>query len=213
MNDVDRSRRFRAPLAIAAAGIVALLVLISGFFLVKGLSYNPTSPEAVATDGGTELDTDSITIVGDSVTVASRTALTMAFPEAAISAEVGTQLHDAPDVLEEIESSKGLGTTVVLALGTNGSGKASDLDDVLQIIGQDRLLVLVTPHGDRDWIAGVGELYQEYSEQHSDQVVVADWDAASPQVKDFADDGIHPGPQGGQILAQTISDAIDTAGR
>ena len=97
----------------------------------------------------------------------------------------------------------------VVALGTNGSTKDSDWDRILKTLGKDRLLVLVIPHGPPEWIPQVQAQMTALSEAHRDQIVVADWDAASKYVKEFAPDKVHPRQNGQQVFAQLIRRTID----
>jgi len=40
------------------------------------------------------------------------------------------------------------------------------------------------------------------------RTALADWDEASSEVKDFAGDRIHPGPQGAGVFTETIDKAV-----
>lgn len=152
---------------------------------------------------------EDIALLGDSVALSSATELLKQMPGIRIEAEVGHQLWDAADQVEEMEAKDELRPITVVALGTNGATKDSDWDRILDSLGEDRLLVVVIPHGPPEWVPGVQEQMTKLSEAHREQVVVADWDAASKYVREFAPDKVHPRQNGQQVFAQLIRRTID----
>lgn len=150
-----------------------------------------------------------ITLLGDSVSLASAPQLLAQMPGIHIEAEVGHQLRDAAGQLEQMSSAGQLRPVTVIALGTNGSTKDSDWERILATLGEDRLLVVVIPHGPPEWIPGVQAQMTALSEAHPEQVVVADWDAATEHVTEFAPDKVHPRGNGQQVFAQLIRRTID----
>ena len=152
---------------------------------------------------------EDINLLGDSVSLSSAPELLKQMPGIRIEAEVGHQLWDAADQLEEMAAKDELRPITVVALGTNGATKDSDWDRILNTLGEDRLLVLVIPHGPPEWVPGVQKQMKALAEQHPDQIVVADWDAASKYVREFAPDKVHPRQNGQQVFAQLIRRTID----
>lgn len=152
---------------------------------------------------------EDINLLGDSVSLSSASELLKQMPGIRIDAEVGHQLWDAADQLEEMAKKDELRPITVVALGTNGATKDSDWDRILKTLGKDRLLVLVIPHGPPEWIPSVQQQMTRLSEEHRDQIVVADWDAASKYVREFAPDKVHPRQNGQQVFAQLIRRTID----
>ncbi|MDT9593485.1 acyltransferase family protein [Nocardioides zeae] len=148
-------------------------------------------------------------VVGDSVALAAAPALIAELPGVGVDAVVGRQLSEAADLLTALRDSGRLRTYVVVALGTNGDISTRDLAALLDVIGEKRRLVLVTAHGDREWMPAVNEKLLAFVEAHP-EVGLARWDQASAEVTDFAADGIHPGEQGGGVFARTVVDALRT---
>lgn len=161
----------------------------------------PTSPPAVT--GWT------ITVLGDSVAVASAQALLNRFPGIEIDAKVGAQLWDAPTEVAKLRVQGLLRPYVVVALGTNGDVADHVLSEIVSAAGPGHWFTFVTPHGDRAWIPPVDQKFRTFV-AHTPRTALADWDAASSQVRDFADDGIHPGPQGAAVFADTVAKALRT---
>ncbi|MBN9193105.1 acyltransferase family protein [Microbacterium sp.] len=163
------------------------------------------APTPSAVGGG------QITAVGDSVMLASAPALLERYPGAQIDAKVSRSMYAAPGILRALAAAGQLRTYVVLALGTNGAIDTGSLDQVREIIGPQRTLVLVNAYAPRSWIPGVNRTISDYAAQHPG-VVVADWsDAIAPHVGLLAGDHIHPGMAGGRIFAASVGDAIAAA--
>ncbi|MDQ1130382.1 acyltransferase family protein [Microbacterium sp. SORGH_AS_0888] len=177
----------------------------------------PTSPaptSAASSPSGTPAATTSIvgtdvTAVGDSVMLASAPELAAALPGILIDAEVSRQPRTAPQLLADLDAAGDLRRVVVLALGTNGYWGAGTLDGVMQVIGPDRKLVLVTAYAPREWTESVNGGDAQLAAAHPDQVSVADWAAAAAARPDLlGPDGIHPGDEGGALYARTILAAL-----
>ena len=61
---------------------------------------------------------------------------------------------------------------VVVALGANGTTHRGDWEKILAAVGEDRLLVLVVPHGPMDWIADVQRQMEAQATAHPDRIVL-----------------------------------------
>jgi hypothetical protein len=85
---------------------------------------------------------------------------------------------------------------VVVALGTNGSVTMGQIDQLLTLVGPNRLLAMVTPHhGDYGYVPGLIRLA---AQQHPGSILLLDWDRLSADHPDwFAPDGIHLGGTAG----------------
>lgn len=145
-----------------------------------------------------------ISVIGDSVGLASASKMLEQMPGIAVDAEVGTQMRDATEILTTKANEGRLRDVVVLALGTNGGAAASEWDEILDAVGPDRLLVLVTPYADRDWVPGVQQRMRALAAEHPDRVVVADWAQAAQYAKEWDPDGIHPRKESRDLYAQLI---------
>lgn len=166
----------------------------------------PPTPAPLADAGPAEIGAQTI-VLGDSVTLASANALLAELPGVAVSAEVGRQMDEAPALVDGFRAEGSLRPYLVVALGTNGAFDPATLDRLVDAAGPDTRLVLVTAHGDRDWMGGVNRDLLAYAEAHP-AVGLARWDRASAYVPDFASDGIHPGDEGGVVFARLVADTL-----
>lgn len=155
---------------------------------------------------------EQTTVIGDSVTLASGAGLLDVLPGIDIRAEVGAQMWDAPDLVRRLREAGDLRPVVVIALGTNGDFHSDVIDEIFDAAGSGHAFVFVTAHADRDWVPSVNAKLRDLPGGRP-PVAVADWDAAAAGVTDFADDGIHPGPQGAAVFAGLVEDAVGSLAR
>ena len=98
---------------------------------------------------------------------------------------------------------------VIVALGTNGTVRGADVDELLRILGPNRGLALVTPKGGDD--PSVPGLYRTLAQRHPGRILVLDWERVSASHADwFAPDGTHLGGSAGiaafaRLLASSLS--------
>lgn len=152
---------------------------------------------------------ENITAVGDSVMLAAAPALEDALPGIAIDAAVSRSMYTAPGILEGLKSEGQLRSTVVIGLGTNGPVDPATLDQIMDVIGPDRHLILVNAYAPRDWIDGVNADLDAFAARYRTSVV-ADWrDAIDPRADELlAADHIHPGYDGGVLYAEAITHSL-----
>lgn len=150
-----------------------------------------------------------VVLLGDSVALGAAPRLLAEMPGITVEASVGHQLWDAADELEARRRQGTLAPVVVVALGANGTTSAGDWKRILEIVGEDRQLVVVTPHGPQPWIADVNAQIERLAAEHPDRVAVADWNAASAYVTEFSPDGVHPRGEGPGIWARLVRLTIE----
>ncbi|WP_172191241.1 acyltransferase family protein [Actinomyces faecalis] len=158
-----------------------------------------------------EITGDQVVAVGDSVTLAAAPGLEDALPGIVIDAEVSRSFYAAVPTLQEMDTQYGARPYVVVALATNGTVGQDQLDGLLDYLGDERRLVLVTGYGPArtTWIPEANQAIRDFAAAHPEQVSVADWDAAiTPSLQMLAQDQVHPGPEGGQVYAQAVLSAL-----
>ena len=151
-----------------------------------------------------------VVVVGDSVTIAAAPSLEADLPGVAVNAEVSRSVYAALPALQAMDAG-GARPCVVIALATNGSVETDQLDAILSYLGPDRRLVLVTAYGPArtTWIPPANDTIRAFARAHPDQVAVADWDAAVAARPDLLlDDQVHPVPEGAQLYAQMVTNAV-----
>ncbi|MFC2360067.1 MAG: acyltransferase family protein [Actinomyces dentalis] len=167
-------------------------------------TQDPSPEQADPFTGG------EVVVVGDSVTIAAAPSLEADLPGVAVNAEVSRSVYAALPALQAMDAG-GARPCVVIALATNGSVETDQLDAILSYLGPDRGLVLVTAHGPArtTWIPPANETIRAFARAHPDRVAVADWDAAVAARPDLLlDDQVHPVPEGGELYAQAVTDAV-----
>lgn len=152
---------------------------------------------------------DQITAIGDSVMLASSQGLSSVFPGIQTDAAVSRSIMVAPGMLQNDLNSGSLRPWVVIGLATNSAVTTEQLDQIHNLIGPSRVLVLVNAHGDRSWIPPANQVLSDYASAHQDNVVLADWNAAAQANGQLlAADGIHPSA-GSDLYAQTVKQSIE----
>ena len=228
--------RLRRPVAVLAVAAAAVLMLLAGtvasvvtapsvttaqaevlrgeqaLALAAKAAAEQAAADAAAQAAGVAAEASrgsNITAVGDSVMLASAAELQAEFPGITIDAAVSRGMGAAPEILAAQRAAGTLRPVVLLGLGTNGAVDPADLAAIMRVIGPSRELIMVNAFADRDWTPGVNAELATFSARRS-QVVLADWSGAiAPHVDLLADDGIHPGPTGGAIYADSVAAALE----
>jgi hypothetical protein len=210
--------------AIAAAPDVSSgqAAVLAGLDAVEDAADSPTAevpapapsqtPDVPAPSPTPVVGSD-ITAIGDSVMLASAPALLEELPGIHVDAAVSRSTYAGPAILQSLASSGQLRPFVVIALGTNGPVSADAMEQIAQIAGPDRQIVLVDAFAPRDWIPGVNADLDTFAATHPG-VVVADWsDAIAGHTDLLAGDQIHPGSAGGRIYADAVAAGVEAAER
>lgn len=152
---------------------------------------------------------DQITAIGDSVMLASSQGLSEVFPGIQTDASVSRSIMVAPELIGNDLSAGSLRQWVLIGLGTNSAITPDQLDQIRNMIGPDRVLVLVNAHGDRTWIPPTNQVLADYAAAHPDNVVLVDWDAtANANAQVLGSDGIHPSMDS-DIYAKAVKQATE----
>ncbi|PJJ61833.1 acyltransferase family protein [Compostimonas suwonensis] len=169
---------------------------------------DPTTPPAPPAPAVTIPSGDQITAIGDSVMLASAPELQSTFPGIAIDATVSRQFSEAPDIVQALSDQGALRPVILIGLGTNGLVSNDGLERIRAIAGPDREIVLVNAFAPRDWVPVVNQTLGNFDIAYTN-VACADWSTAIAGHLDLlSEDQIHPGPTGGQIYANAVSDAL-----
>jgi peptidoglycan/LPS O-acetylase OafA/YrhL len=149
-----------------------------------------------------------VTAIGDSVMVASATALDAKLPGIYINAQVGRAMVAGLAVIQSLAASGELRHYVVVGLGTNGPVSTAQIRQLRRLIGPDRDLILVNTFGPMPWESSVNSVLDAAARQMA-RVSLADWHAAiSGHTGLLWPDGIHPQPSGAKVYARVVLAAI-----
>jgi hypothetical protein len=130
-------------------------------------------------------------------------------PGIAIDAQVSRSMWTAPDLVRAAVDAGAMRPILLLGLATNGGVDPVDLQAVLDIVGPDRLVVVVNGQAPRDWIPIGNQTLADFARLER-TVELANWHAAiAPQVFELASDQVHPGgPISGGIYVDAVCDAL-----
>jgi hypothetical protein len=151
-----------------------------------------------------------VTAIGDSVMLDAAPNLQSLIPGIAIDAAVNRHVYQGIAEMQTLAASGSLGASVVIALGTNGSFTAGNLDEFVALAG-GRHLVLLTNHCPSCWWVLANNAVIESGCTAARRCTVADWNAlADANPGWFGPDGIHmpSGGAGGQAYAELVTQAL-----
>lgn len=152
---------------------------------------------------------NEISAIGDSVMLAASEALSERFPGISIDAAISRHYSAALPVVQGLKDSGQLRSTVFMGLGTNGATFEGQMDELIDIVGSERTLVLVLPYGERDWMGPARAEIIEAATTH-DNVYIADWcGVAQENPAMLYDDGVHPLPEGAHLYADALYAALE----
>ena len=144
-----------------------------------------------SSDGG-----GKVLVVGDSISNGARSQIESAIPGAEVRAKDSKQYAAG---MQEIDDGDQF-DTVVMALGTNGEVGQDQFDAAKDKIG-DANLVLMT-------IAGVPHADSFNKSVKKSGYDYFDWAAEANKDPGMLVDGVHPGPSGSKIFADTMAAAV-----
>ena len=153
---------------------------------------------------------ETVTIVGESVTVGASAELRKRFPTATINAEIGRSFADGVAIVETLAAQGQLQPTVVLHIGHNGAVPKGALDRIYAAVA-GRRLVLVTVNVPRRWESQVNSSLRSFAEAH-EGVLILDWKAIAQQEPGLLlEDRVHMTPAGNRRYADLLFAAIGPA--
>ncbi|MBM9432972.1 acyltransferase family protein [Flaviflexus equikiangi] len=165
-----------------------------------------SSPQGFAMPGG-----EDITAIGDSLIVTSADGLEVEFPGLNFIAKSNRQWHEAPALVEAGLRDGTIRRAVILDFGTNaGIPDPQIVRDTIDLLGPDRMIVLVTIYGQSTFIESANETIRDIAADYPN-VAVADWHAAiSAQPHLLQADQTHPDIGGMYLFAETVRTAFET---
>lgn len=157
----------------------------------------------------TSISGEGVTIIGDSVLLAVEPYLEKVLPGAVVDGKIGRQLSQADDTVEALAKAGKLGDIVILELGTNGTFSDKSLTYLLDLIGKERSILMVTTRVPRKWQDDVNDKLKEAAAVY-DNVTIADWHALSAgKPAYFGKDGVHPTRTGAEAYAAMLMESVN----
>ena len=148
---------------------------------------------------------------GDSVMLDAAPYLQEVNPHMVVDAAVGRQPYQTPKIMAQAAAAQPLADNLLIGLGTNGTIKKQDLDQIMAIAGKKRQVYWMNNFvQSRPWQDSNNQLLQTAQKTYKNLHVV-DWYAVAKQHADwFADDGVHQGPLGDRQYVRLL---VETVGR
>lgn len=137
----------------------------------------------------------NVTIVGDSIMALCADNIKGFIDNIYIDAAVSRQLYQSVDILKDIKNDGKLKDVVVIALGSNGDFNTENLNKILNIVG-DKKLVFINTCIPENWENNVNNKLENFASEN-DNVYIVDWyDYAKEKPEIFYDDKAHPNIKG-----------------
>jgi hypothetical protein len=151
---------------------------------------------------------EGITAIGDSVILDAKPFLKKMLPGIVVDGQVGRQMWQVQEVVNELKARGMLGDRIIIELGTNGPFNTRQLRELLQSLGDDKQIILVNTRVPRNWQDTVNAAIEKVSKDFSNTTVV-DWYSASEGKDDyFYRDGVHLKRNGAKYYASILVNAI-----
>lgn len=151
-----------------------------------------------------------VTAIGDSVMLGAEPYLKKSITHLSIDCKLGRQFSEAFTTINDLSQQGKLNHYVVIELGTNGPFTPEQMDELIELIGKQRTIILVNTRVPRPWEATVNQVIQQTDEAH-DNVVSVDWHHASEgQSSYIGDDGVHLSVTGAKKYTELIVQAIQS---
>ena len=174
---------------------------------VPGASSLATgTPAPSATPG--KVTGRQVTAIGDSVMAASAMALAAAMPGIYIDAKPDREMPAGLAIVRRLADTGRLRPVVVIGLGTNYLVTTRQLNELMQILGPDRKLVLINTYVPDSWSKQVNVTEAAFIRQHP-SVTPADWyDTIKNRMNVLWPDHIHPEIPGTYVYARMVRRAV-----
>ncbi len=151
----------------------------------------------------------TVTAVGDSIMIDIAPYLKNTFPNIRIDAKIGRQMSQAIPAVEQLKNEGNLGSNVIIGLGTNGAFTKEQLASLIEVIGNERKIILINTRVPRPWESLVNEKLKEAASSYKN-VVLVDWYSASAGNKAyFEPDGVHLTKTGAEAYAALVAKEVN----
>jgi hypothetical protein len=174
---------------------------------VPGASSLATGTPAPSASPG-KVTGRQVTAIGDSVMAASAMALAAAMPGIYIDAKPDREMPAGLAIVRRLADTGRLRPVVVIGLGTNYLVTTRQLNELMQILGPDRKLVLINTYVPDSWSKQVNATEAAFIRQHP-SVTPADWyDTIRNRMNILWPDHIHPEIPGTYVYARMVRRAV-----
>jgi len=170
-------------------------------------SATPTPPPGTPAQDWSMPAGDEVDVFGDSLIATTRGAIDYYFPGVRQDAKSNRRWSDGLAAV----TARGIDTrrAVVLAFGTNAGVTEATVVQALDVLGRDRMVVLVNLYDPRSTFIEESNAILARVAAARPNVIVADWNAAiRGNLGLLQSDKVHPGIAGAHLFAATIRSAM-----
>lgn len=151
-----------------------------------------------------------VTVIGDSVMVGVEPELKKLCPDIVVDAAIGRQMHQAPQVIEKLQTQGSLGETVIIQLGGNGAFTEKQFLAILNLLGNERRIVLINARVPKPWESTVNQVLAQTADTHSNVEMVDWYSASSGHNEYFRADGVHLEAAGVKAYLSLLTQALNS---
>lgn len=178
-------------------------------------------PQELVKDGKPNIkaiDSKQVSIIGDSIVVASQADLFDVLPDAQVDAAEARSIAQVVPMVQSMASEGKIPKVLVLSVTANSTFTPEQLEQILQAMPADSKLVVATGYGPSNlsWIESSNTVIREFAQKNSSRVFIADWNSVikeelkkNPNL--MTSDGTHPDLSGQVIYARVIAEAVAQA--
>jgi hypothetical protein len=149
-----------------------------------------------------------VTAIGDSVMAAGAMALADVLPGIYLDAKPDRQMPAGLTIVRNLAQTGRLRPVVVVGLGTNYIITTAQLNQLMQLLGPQRKLVLINTYVPDSWSKQVNATIAAYLHGHPN-IVLADWfDTIKNRMYLLWPDQIHPELPGTYVYARMVDRAV-----
>jgi peptidoglycan/LPS O-acetylase OafA/YrhL len=152
----------------------------------------------------------SVTVIGDSVMIDVTPHLEEAFNNKVdVDAKIGRQFREAEEIVQKKKSSGNLVEIVIIELGANGPLSDKKMAELMEQIGTERDVYMITTRVPKSWQQEVNESIKNVAGNYKN-VKVVDWFSFSESHLEYiGNDGVHLTLSGAEAYAEYIINHIE----
>jgi peptidoglycan/LPS O-acetylase OafA/YrhL len=150
----------------------------------------------------------SVTVIGDSVVIDVTPHLEEEFTKVDVDAKIGRQFREAEEIVQQKKSTGSLGEIVIIELGANGPLSDKKMCSLIEQIGKDRDVYMITTRVPKPWQQEVNETIKSVAGNYKN-VKVVDWFLFSESHPEYiGSDGVHLTLSGAEAYAKYLFNHI-----
>jgi peptidoglycan/LPS O-acetylase OafA/YrhL len=155
------------------------------------------------------LENRSITVIGDSVMIDVTPHLKDAFEKVDVDAKIGRQFREADEIVQQKKGTGSLGEIVIIELGANGPLSDKKMTALIEQIGTERDVYMITTRVPKPWQQEVNETIKSVAGNHKN-VKVVDWFSFSGSHLEYiGNDGVHLTLTGAEAYAKYLINHVE----